>query len=127
MGGEKMTVMPTLECTGLEPTTVNSVAGSAAHVAVTVRLFGMLALLTRERVIHLVLPERATIADVIGELGKRFGRDFVERVLRAPGELYSYCSLFLNGEQVDDLSLKIAPDGAATEIGVILFMASEGG
>jgi hypothetical protein len=41
--------------------------------------------------------------------------------------LYSYCSLFLNGEQVDDLSLKIAPDGAATEIGVILFMASEGG
>jgi hypothetical protein len=108
----------------------HAIANSAAaplRLPVTVRLFGILALLTHERVIHFLLPERATVGDVIAELGKRFGDDFLDRVLRVPGELHSYCSFFVNGEQVDDLNLEIAPDGAATDIGVILFMASEGG
>jgi hypothetical protein len=114
-----------------EPAALNHAASSSVpegvEVPVTVRLFGILAVLTHERLIHFLLPNRATVADVIGELGKRFGGNFLDRVLRVPGELHSYCSLFVNGRQVDDLSLEIAPDGTAAEIGVILFMASEGG
>jgi hypothetical protein len=41
--------------------------------------------------------------------------------------LHSYCALFVNGEQVEDLKTEIRPAGATAEIGVILFMASEGG
>jgi hypothetical protein len=107
--------------------TVSSSVLDGVEVPVTVRLFGILAVLTHERIIRFLLPKRATVGDVIGELGKRFGRNFLDRVLRVPGEMHSYCSLFVNGEQVDDLSFEIAPDGTAAEIGVILFMASEGG
>jgi hypothetical protein len=125
MGGQKVRAAM-LGSARIEPAISSSVAESS-QVPVTVRLFGILALLTHERVIHFLLPERATVGDVIAELGKRFGDDFLDRVLRVPGELHSYCSLFVNGEQVDELNLEIAPDGAAADIGVILFMASEGG
>ena len=47
--------------------------------------------------------------------------------MRRPGELQSCCALFVNGEQVDDLNTEIKATGITTEIGVILFMASEGG
>jgi molybdopterin converting factor small subunit len=96
-------------------------------VPVTVRLFGILALLTHERLVELTLAKSSTAGDVLRELGKRFGADFLARILRVPGELSTYCALFVNGEQVDDLNTKIAADRAAAEIAVILFMASEGG
>jgi hypothetical protein len=96
-------------------------------VPVTVRLFGILALLTQERIIEFHLPRGSAVVDVISELGKRFGGDFLARILRAPGELHSYCALFVNGGQLEDLNMEIGADGAAAEISVILFMASEGG
>lgn len=108
----------------------NFVSNGKAHgmgVPVTVRLFGLLAVLTHERSVQMYLPRGSTVDDVVNELGKRFGRDFVERILRVPGELHSYCALFVNGEQVEDLKTEIRPAGATAEIGVILFMASEGG
>jgi hypothetical protein len=126
MGGQEIKATPMLESARMEHAISNS-AAVPSRVPVTVRLFGILALLTHERSIHFLLPERATVGDVIAELGKRFGADFLDRVLRVPGELHSYCALFANGEQVADLNREIAPDGAAADIAVILFMASEGG
>lgn len=100
---------------------------SRTGMPVTVRLFGILAVLTHERLVELTVPNRSTVGDVLSELEKRFGADFLARILRVPGELRSYCALFVNGEQVDDLNTEVAADGAPAEIGVILFMASEGG
>jgi molybdopterin converting factor small subunit len=96
-------------------------------VPVTVRLFGILAALARERLVVFHLSAGSRVGDVLSELGKRFGRDFFERIVRRPGELQSCCALFVNGEQVDDLNIEIKNSGGTTEIGVILFMASEGG
>ena len=94
---------------------------------VTVRLFGILALLARERLIELTLFRGCTAGDVLTELGKRFGADFLARILRVPGELRTYCALFVNGKQVDNLNTQIAADDAVADVAVILFMASEGG
>lgn len=97
------------------------------EMPVTVRLFGILALLARQRLVELTLFRGCTAGDVLSELGERFGADFLARLLRVPGELRTYCALFVNGTQVDDLNAKIAADCARAEVGVILFMASEGG
>jgi hypothetical protein len=102
--------------------------GSARDgVPVTVTLFGMLSVLAHQRLVQFYLPRGSTLADVIDELGRRFGGDFLGRILRVPGEFQSYCSLFVNGEPVEDLGMEIKPSGATAQIGVILFMASEGG
>lgn len=106
---------------------VSNCGAQRITVSVTVRLFGILAALTHERLIKLHLPTGSTVGDVIAELGERFGRDFLDRIVRVPGELHSYCELFVDSEQVDDLNTEIKANGAAAEIGVILFMASEGG
>lgn len=96
-------------------------------ITVNVRLFGMLAALTRERLVTLHLPKGSTLEDVISELGRRFGMDFLDRILRVPGELHTFCQLFVDGEQVDDLGKEIGASGGVAEIGMILLMASEGG
>jgi molybdopterin converting factor small subunit len=96
-------------------------------VAITVRLFGILAALARQRLVQFHLPRGSTLGDVVDALGQRFGGSFVERILRVPGEMHSYCALFVNGAQVDDLNMELTAEGEAAEIGVILFMASEGG
>jgi hypothetical protein len=100
---------------------------SRMRVSVNVRLFGILALLTRQRLVEMTLARGATAGDVLGELGKRFGPDFLARLLRVPGELRSHCAFFANGEQVNDLNTEVACGCGPAEITVILFMASEGG
>ncbi len=96
-------------------------------VTVNVRLFGMLAALTRERLVTLRLPKGSKVEDVVTELGRRFGTGFLDRILRSPGELHSFCQLFVDGEQVDDLAKEIGTSREVAEIGMILLMASEGG
>jgi len=94
---------------------------------VNVRLFGILGKLANKRLVALLMPESATLGDVLAELGKRFGQEFVDRVLRAPRELHAYCQVFVNDNQVDDLETRLKANGSAAEVGIILLMASEGG
>ena len=96
-------------------------------MVVNVRLFGMLGILFKERSVALQMAERATLGDVLTELGKRFGREFMERVFRVPGEMHSYCQVFVNNNEVDDLDKELETNGSVTEVGMILLMASEGG
>jgi molybdopterin converting factor small subunit len=118
-----------MDMTTIETTRGYEISNSDVRmeVPVTVRLFGILALLTRERLVELTLSKGCTAGDVLSELGNRFGAEFLARILRVPGELRTYCALFVNGKQVDDLNTEIAADHAPAEVGVILFMASEGG
>ena len=94
---------------------------------VNVRLFGMLGILAKERSVALHMAERATLGDVLAELGKRFGREFMDRILRVPGEMHSYCRVFVNDMPVDDLGTELEANGSVAEVGMILLMASEGG
>lgn len=94
---------------------------------VNVRLFGILRFLAQERVVKLNIGEGSNVSDVITELGKRLGAHFLSRIVRAPGELHSYCQIFVNDTQVDDLATQIKPNGRAVEVGIILLAASEGG
>jgi len=96
-------------------------------VLVNVRLFGILGLLGNERLVTLPMAEGATLGDVLTELGKRFGREFMERIFRVPGEMHSYCQVFVNNDQVDDLNKELEVNGSAAEVGMILLMASDGG
>lgn len=94
---------------------------------VKVRLFGILSLLANERLVALDMAEGATLGDVLTELGRRFGREFTDRILRVPGEMHSYCQVFVNNAQVDDLDTELKVSGSAAEVGMILLMASDGG
>ncbi len=96
-------------------------------VLVSVRLFGILGILGNERLVTLPMAEGATLGDVLVELGKRFGREFMERIFRVPGEMHSYCRVFVNNDQVDDLNKELVVNGSAAEVGMILLLASDGG
>ncbi|MBI2370300.1 MAG: MoaD/ThiS family protein [Deltaproteobacteria bacterium] len=96
-------------------------------LAVAVRLFGMLGALAGEWQVALRLPKGATVADVIARLGDRFGPSFLDRVLRVPGELHTYARVFVNDEQVDDLSTVIEVQEPSTEVSLLLLPASQGG
>jgi molybdopterin converting factor small subunit len=94
---------------------------------VNVRLFGILAILAKERSVALQLDEPATLGDVLAELAQRFGREFADHIFRVEGEMHSYCGVFVNNAQVRDLKQELPAGGAAAEVGMILLMASEGG
>jgi len=96
-------------------------------MVVNVRLFGMLGILAKQRSVAFHMAEGATLGDVVAELGKRFGREFIDRILRVPGEMHSYCQVFVNDAPVDDLKRELEAKGSAAEVGMILLMASEGG
>ena len=96
-------------------------------MVVNVRLFGILAILAGERMVAFELESGATVGDVIAELGNRFGREFVDRIFRIPGEMHSYCQVFVNDAQVNDLDMELKTNGSPAEVGIILLMASEGG
>jgi len=96
-------------------------------MVVNVRLFGILAILAGERMVAFEMESGATLGDVITGLGKRFGREFVDRIFRIPGEMHSYCQVFVNDAQVNDLDVELKCNGSPAEVGIILLMASEGG
>ena len=97
---------------------------STRPVEVRVRLFGML--VGREVAHPLVLQfaSGCALRDVIDELGRRLGREFLRHVLSDSGQSFNTCRLFLDGEPVQDLSTPI-PNAASVEI--ILFREIEGG
>ena len=96
-------------------------------MVVNVRLFGILAILAGERMVAFEMESGATVGDVLAELEKRFGREFVDRIFRVPGEMHSYCQVFVNDAQVNGLETKLKSNGSPAEVGIILLMASEGG
>lgn len=101
--------------------------GRNEGMIVNVRLFGILAILAGERMVAFEMESGATLGDVITGLGKRFGREFVDRIFRIPGEMHSYCQVFVNDAQVNDLDVELKCNGSPAEVGIILLMASEGG
>ena len=98
----------------------------------TVKLFGRLGLLLGERTVSLQLEPGARLADLLQALTERFGEQFSEAIFREPGVLQTYMRIFVNDERVDDLMMELpqgagGASGSATEVGLILLAAVEGG
>ena len=79
---------------------------------VNVRLFGILRILANQRLVAFELESGATLGDVISELCRRLGKEFVSRIFRVPGEMHSYCQVFVNNAQVNDLDVQLKTNGA---------------
>jgi hypothetical protein len=97
-------------------------------VCVQVWLFGSLADGVRERPATVEFHGPFSVGDVIAELGRRWGRTFLDKVTAPGGGVLGYCRMFVNGESVDDSTAPIqTTTKSPTQIEMILLTAAEGG
>ena len=108
------------------PVVPPSLAPPPAERPVHVWLFGGLGMLTPERPLVLLVPEGATIGQVVDALGRRLGSRLTERVMDTPERKFGICRLFLDGLHVD-LDDTLPAGGAAPDLELIVLTASEGG
>jgi hypothetical protein len=101
-------------------------ARTDAPLEVRVKLFGMLVGRQVANPLVLRFAGGCVLRDVIDELGRQLGREFLRSVLKDSGESLNTCRLFLEGEPVEDLSTPIS-GGAAATVEIILFREIEGG
>ena len=94
---------------------------------VQVWLFGSLADGFGERPLAVECRGAFSVDDVIAELGRRYGRAFLDRVTDPDGGIFRYCRVFVNGQAVDDAAAPIRTGAPQTEIELILLTAAEGG
>lgn len=107
------------------PTAAVSAAGTDASVEVW--LFGTLADAIPERPVTLQLRIPFCVADVIAELGRRCGGEFLARVTNPDGRKLSHCRVFVNGEPTDDTAAPVRAETSTARIEMILLTAAEGG
>lgn len=119
----------------LSPRRVSTAASSAPEPAsangpvdVRVRLFGMLVGPEVTNPMLLQFARGCNLGDVISELGRRLGPDFLRSVVSENGKSFNTCRLFLDGEPVEDMVTPISRGGPATPtVEIILFREIEGG
>jgi len=106
---------------------VSRVASTGEPVDVQVWLFGRMANPDVANPVPLRLAAGCTVRDVIDELGRRLGPDFLRSVLSESGETFNTCRVFLEGEAARDAAVPIPKASAATSVEIILFREIEGG
>ena len=101
---------------------------AGVNCRVQVWLFGSLADGVRERPVTVEFHGPFSVGDVIAELGRRWGRIFLDKVTAPGGGILGYCRMFVNGESVDDSTAPIqTTTKSPTQIEMILLTAAEGG
>jgi hypothetical protein len=98
---------------------------ASASASVQIWLFGSLADALPERPVELQFPLPFSIGDVIAELGRRCGNEFISRVTSPDGSLLRHCRVFVDGEAVEDL--RACVQDPVAQIEMILLTAAEGG
>lgn len=98
-----------------------------ANSRVQVWLFGSLADGFAERPLVVECRGAFSVDDVIAELGRLYGRAFLDRVTDAGGGIFRHCRVFVNGQAVDDAAMPIQTEASQTDIELILLTAAEGG
>jgi hypothetical protein len=68
-----------------------------------------------------------SMSEVIAELGRLYGRAFLDRVTDSSGGLLRNCRVFVNGQAVDDAAAPIRTGALRNEVELILLTAAEGG
>jgi hypothetical protein len=113
------------ECARQSP--VAPVAGAKRPVCVQAWLFGSLADGVAKRPVTVEFRGPFSVGDVIAELGRLYGRAFLDRVTDPGGGLFRNCRVFVNGQAVDDAAAPIQTGALQTEVELILLTAAEGG
>ena len=94
---------------------------------VLVRFLGFLQRLTDHRETQVEIQGETTILELLTTLGKRYGPDFTSAIFRAPGEVQTYLSIFLDDEEVS-VSEPIGTDQSTTrKIELLILPIFEGG
>lgn len=102
-------------------------AGAGAPVEVQVWLFGGLAGPEATNPLTLQFAGSCALRDVIDELGRRLGPDFLRTLVSESGESLNTCRVFLDGEHAKDMATPISGGPAAATVEIILFREIEGG
>ena len=102
-------------------------ASQQAGAAVHVWLFGGLSKFAAERPLVLDMPGGFCAHDVIAEMAKRCGPDFLDTVLRKPGQITSCCKIFLDGWPVDDIHRPLNINRDTCEWEMIVLSGEPGG
>jgi hypothetical protein len=100
---------------------------TGATTSVEIWLFGSLADSVPERPLRLQFRKPFSIGDVIAELGRRCGAEFLSRVTAPDGGMLRHCRVFMNGEPVEDTVAPVCAQEPSTQIEMILLTAAEGG
>lgn len=102
-------------------------AGRDDPVSVQVLLFGALANAIADRPITLALYPPFRIADVMVELGRRYGGEFLSRIAAPNGAKLNHCRVYVNGEPANDPGKPVQSGKSPAQIEIILLTAVEGG
>ena len=111
----------------VRPATAAPAALTDAPVAVRVLLFGTLANSTSDRALTLNLRNPFCVADVIAELGRRYGGELLSLVADSGGRKFNHCRVYVNGEPVEDVAEPVHTAESPAEVEMILLTAAEGG
>jgi hypothetical protein len=96
-------------------------------VRVQVWLFGRLAQADGERPLTLEMRHPFSVRGVIAELGRRCGRELVEKLTAPDGGKPAFFRVFADGLPIDDLDAPLETRAASPRIEMILLTGIEGG
>lgn len=104
-----------------------SVVDEKCPVRAQVRLFGSLNDGVAKSPITIEFGGLFSIRDVIAELGRLNGHEFLNRVTDINGVLRRDCRVFVNGRAIDDVARPLSAEGTQANIELVLVAAIEGG
>ena len=99
----------------------------APPIAVKVWLYGSLARGREERPAEVMLPPGFSVGDVMTELGQRYGKDLLDRLVGPDGRKFSHCRVFVDGLPADDTDSPVHAGSSPAMVEIILLTAIEGG
>ena len=94
---------------------------------VVVKFLGLLERLARRREARVEIDEEATILDLLGVLGERYGPDLASAIFRAPHEVHTHLRVFLNEEEAAVTDRVARVDNVSTTMAVLVLPIFEGG
>ena len=97
------------------------------HRFVLVRFLGFLQRLTNHRETQVEIQGETTVLELLTILGKRYGPDFTSAIFRAPGEVQTYLSIFLDDEEVPVSEPISADQSRARKVELLILPVFEGG
>jgi molybdopterin converting factor small subunit len=97
-----------------------------ASCVVPVKFLGLLQHLAGCRKVAVEVDTKATVGDLLASLAALYGPEFTTAVFRAPGEVHTHLRVFLN-EQDAQVTDRIAADGEAPQVAVLVVPGFEGG
>ena len=109
------------------PGSSSPAADTNSPAGVEVWLFGTLGEAVTERPVILQLESPFCVADVIDELGRRYGPELLARITTPDGAKARNCRVFVDGRPVGDTAAPVPIGAIPTQVEVILLNALEGG